>query len=375
MARRNGRKGDWLAQDQYYGTTQYASRLKLDYWGSRAVKPLKRNLQEIATPLLDPEPVPFFTGSDYEQYLNGGDCIGNYAPQFVGNTRIPTNPNNAAYQVLQLNPAIPDMEIGCTFVVSPDPWTVASAAYSGTSYLSAETNDPIDLLFSDDGLTMYMTDGFTFVTYQYTLTTPFQISTATYSGKSFNPTAQAPSGNDIFFGNSGTKLFVVDYGSSTVFQWTLSTAWDVSTASYDSVSVYVGATANKPFLLFFRNNGLQMYVMNASNKVFQFTLTTAWDVSTATYANIFFNSSAQVTDLANMFINPDGFRLFIIDYSGFVYQYTLQAPWNIGSAVYDNVSFNSSAQNTFADGLWFGEGGSIMLIADALDGHVYQYTT
>lgn len=114
MARRNGRKGEWLATDDYTGFTQYASKLKRDYWGQYAVKPLIRNLQEIATPVTDPAPVPFYRGPSYE-YTQ--PCIAEIAPIFVGNTTVPTSQSNMAYQVLNLNPAIPTMEIGCTFVV------------------------------------------------------------------------------------------------------------------------------------------------------------------------------------------------------------------------------------------------------------------
>lgn len=114
MGRRNGRKGDYLATDDYTGFTCYASELRRDYWGNYARKPLKRNLQEIASPLDDPAPVPFFRGSDYEStYPN----VGYLAPQFVGNTTVKTNPNNAAFQALSLDPAIPDMAIGTSFVV------------------------------------------------------------------------------------------------------------------------------------------------------------------------------------------------------------------------------------------------------------------
>lgn len=114
MARRSGRKGDFLAADDYTGFTEFGSRLKLDFWGQRTRKPLLRNLQEIATPLDDPYPLPFYRGSNYEQ-TNG--CIAEVAPAYVGLTTVPTNTQNAAMQVLNLNPAIPDMEVGCTFVV------------------------------------------------------------------------------------------------------------------------------------------------------------------------------------------------------------------------------------------------------------------
>lgn len=114
MARRNGRPGEWLAIDQYTGFTKYASELKRDFWGAYAKKPLKRNLQEIASPLDDPAPVPFFTGPSYETF---DSCDSEIAPSYVGVTNVPTNPNNMAFQVLALDPGIGDMAVECTFIV------------------------------------------------------------------------------------------------------------------------------------------------------------------------------------------------------------------------------------------------------------------
>lgn len=114
MARRNGKPGNWLVTDDYTGFTRYATEVKKDFWGQYAVSPLKRNLQEIASPLNDSEPVPFYNGPSYEYTP---PCVGELAPTYVGNTNVPTNPGNMAFQVLNLSPAIPDMEIGCTFVV------------------------------------------------------------------------------------------------------------------------------------------------------------------------------------------------------------------------------------------------------------------
>lgn len=114
MARRNGRKGTWLATDDLTGFTVYSNKLKKGYYGEMAVKPYKRNLQEIASPLNDPEPVPFYRGPNYETTTT---CFAEIAPPFVGNTNVPTNPYNAGFQALNLNPAIPYMSVGCTFVV------------------------------------------------------------------------------------------------------------------------------------------------------------------------------------------------------------------------------------------------------------------
>jgi hypothetical protein len=100
--------------DEYYGFTRYNTDLKRDYWGVYAQKPLKRNLQEIACPLNDPEPVQPYRGPSYEA---SDPCIAEIAPLYVGQTTVLTNYDNMASQVLGLDPGIGDMAVGCTFLV------------------------------------------------------------------------------------------------------------------------------------------------------------------------------------------------------------------------------------------------------------------
>ena len=114
MARRNGRPGDYLSTDDYTGFTVFASQLQRDYWGSLARRPLQRNLQEISTPLNDPEPVDDYRGPSYERVPK---CLGEVAPEFVGNTNVKTNYHNAAVNALNLNPSLGTMSVGCTFRV------------------------------------------------------------------------------------------------------------------------------------------------------------------------------------------------------------------------------------------------------------------
>jgi len=116
MARRNGRPGSHLAIDQYTGFTTYVENLKRDWWGTYARKPLQRNLQDIATPLLDPYPVEVYTGSAYEQIPN--PCIFENIPLFIGNTNIRTPLNGDAAQAIYNTTGIGDMEVGCTLRVN-----------------------------------------------------------------------------------------------------------------------------------------------------------------------------------------------------------------------------------------------------------------
>jgi len=114
MARRGGKKGEWLFTDDWTGFTSYSSKAKLDYWGNLvAGKPLQRNLQEISSPLNDPQPVAFYRGPQYEATTG---CDFETQPLFIGKTTIPTKPSQATY-IMGLDVGIGDAEVGCTFVV------------------------------------------------------------------------------------------------------------------------------------------------------------------------------------------------------------------------------------------------------------------
>jgi len=89
---------------------------------------------------------------------------------------------------------------------------------------------------------------------------------------------------EVFFKPDGTKMFVIGSAYDTVFQYSLGTVWDVSTASYDSKSFDVYSQDSRPTGVFFKPDGTKMFVIGPVNdKVFQYSLGTAWDVSTASY--------------------------------------------------------------------------------------------
>lgn len=114
MARRNGRPGAYLMTDDTSGTTQYANKLKTDYWGNETKFGLIRNLQEIASPLGDPYPVSRYRGPQYEA-TNG--CMFETSPIFIGNTTRPFPQTSAYAQFQDLDPGIGLATVGCTLKV------------------------------------------------------------------------------------------------------------------------------------------------------------------------------------------------------------------------------------------------------------------
>ena len=108
-------------------------------------------------------------------------------------------------------------------------------------------------------------------------------------------------------------MYVVGQAADTVFQYTLSTAWDVNTASYASKSFSVAGQDALPNALFFKSNGTAMYIAAATNdRVFQYNLSTAWDVSTASYASISVSLARFETGPTGLCFNTTGTRMYIV---------------------------------------------------------------
>jgi len=104
-------------------------------------------------------------------------------------------------------------------------------------------------------------------------TSTWNISTAVYASLSVSVSGQASNPYGVTFSSDGTKMYIVDYNSQTVYQYTLSTAWNVSTASYASLSKSVSAQASNPWGVAFSSDGTKMYIMdNGSETVYQYTM-------------------------------------------------------------------------------------------------------
>ena len=93
----------------------------------------------------------------------------------------------------------------------------------------------------------------------------------------------------------GKKMFVAGNQGNDINEYTLATAWDVSSASFvDSFSV--ASQDTDPRGVAFSNNGQKMFVVgHDSDAVYEYTLTTAWDVSSASFVDSFSIESQDET--------------------------------------------------------------------------------
>jgi sugar lactone lactonase YvrE len=113
---------------------------------------------------------------------------------------------------------------------------------------------------------------------------PWEVNNGYYLNKKWTVGLNETVPNDVQFKDDGTTFYIVGSGNDTVHQYSCSTAWDVSTAFYDTKSFSINAQETSPQALFFKSDGTKFYILGqSSDTVFQYSCATAWDVSTAFY--------------------------------------------------------------------------------------------
>ena len=254
--------------------------------------------------------------------------------------------------------------------------SIANASYDSKSFDVAEDDITSNLTFKPDGTKMYVVGRTNDKVYQYALSTAYDVSTASYESKSFSFASQEIQPYGIALNNDGTSMYTVGFDTDTVYQYTLSTPYDVSTASYSSNSLSVGSQDTVPTANTFNADGTSLYVMGSTNnKIFQYTLSSAFDVSTGSYASKSLDFSSQDTNASGFQFNADGTKCFIVgNSSDEVHQYSLSTAYDISTASSDGASFDLSSQDANPFGLAFSTDRTKMYVLGS-DDFVYQYTT
>jgi len=258
------------------------------------------------------------------------------------------------------------------------PPSIGNASYDGVSFSSAsQDGTPFSLFFKPTGDVLYVLGYSNDTVYQYTLSTAWDISTASYASKSFSVGSQDTTPYQIFFKPDGTKMYMVGTTTDTVYQYTLSTAWDVSTTSYDSVSFSVSSQETAPTGLWFKDDGTKMYIYGqVSADFFQYSLSTAWDLSTASYDSVSYAATAAETGNRNMCIVNNGYSLFTVGAdTDTIYQHTMSTAWDLSTASYSGNSFSVNAQDSNPTGLFFKDDETKMYMVGITTDNIYQYTT
>jgi sugar lactone lactonase YvrE/methionine-rich copper-binding protein CopC len=256
-------------------------------------------------------------------------------------------------------------------------WDLSTASYDSVSFsIGGQDTAPVGIAFKSDGTKLYVIGQSSDRVYQYSLSSAWNLSTASYDSISFDISGQEATSQGLAFKSDGTKMYVIGSANDTVYQYSLSSAWNLSTASYDSLSFNVGGQDTFPGDFTFKSDGTKMYVLgDANDTVYQYSLSSSWNVSTASYDSVSFSVSGQDTTIRGLAFKSDGTKMYVSGVANQrLYQYSLSSAWNLSTASYDSVSSSVGGQDTVPMGVTFKSDGTKMYMVGSTNDTVYQYS-
>ena len=204
--------------------------------------------------------------------------------------------------------------------------------------LQANTNSVQALTFKPDGTKLFVSNANTTnsTIAEFNVGSPFDPSTLTFvDAYTIGNKTSYPYGMD--FKPDGTEVYVCTYSNSTIHQWTLSTAWDISTASF--TRSYDTTKDNYRHGIRFKPDGTKMYITGGAytsdDETEQYTLSTAWDISTASY-DLVLDHSSYTTTPQDILFNSDGTKFYVLGSSpsSTITEYSLSTAYALNSASY-----------------------------------------
>lgn len=241
--------------------------------------------------------------------------------------------------------------------VSSSTLDITGATYSGdanTFATNGQDTQSYTVAVKPDGTKIYVASYNSDSVYQYDLSTAFDLSTASYNNVNFSFSSQMSTPRNIQFKPDGTEMYLLDLSNFTIYQYTMSTPWDLTTASY-SYSFSTNNTTTTPRGLAFKSDGTKMYITDGSTTnqyVYKYDLSTAWRVDTASYSasDGALNITAQFTNSANsVMFNSTGTKMHVYDYgTRNLYEYDLSTAWDISTGSYNNVYVSLDPQPSAA---------------------------
>jgi hypothetical protein len=176
---------------------------------------------------------------------------------------------------------------------------------------------------------------------KFTCSVPYDTSTANTLAESQTISIAAPSSGsytDVAVSEDGLHM-VVCKGTSTIYYWEMTTAFDLATCTFTTSK----SVSYNTHGVHYADDGNYLFLNGTSNRVLRFDMTTAYDVSTA--GSIVHNQSlAPNTSMQTVVLSADGTKMYLagVTLPASIYEYEL-------STAYDPTSYTLFGSYSLGD--------------------------
>jgi hypothetical protein len=248
------------------------------------------------------------------------------------------------------------------------PFNFSASSLTESTSVDSQFSTVAAVAVRANGTELYALDSGGNTVDQYHLSTPYDVTTASHSG-SFSVDGQdsTPQGLDISPG--GNHLFVTGQDYDKIYQYELSTAGDITSASYvREIEIGPGTNPN-PLGISFGDKGKNAAISYQSNdQIYHLTLSTAWDISTASRGS----GVALPSDPSGIAVSNDGQNLLAASRNtAEIHSYSLSTAWDMDTATLDS---STSVSGSIGSPTGIGSTGTEYYIGDGSDNTITQYS-
>lgn len=180
----------------------------------------------------------------------------------------------------------------------------------------------------------------------------------------------------VFIHPEGTKFYLISDNLGGVKEMNLSTPYDISTRSSFTASLSLNSGNSLPRGLFFKPNGLKLWIADVDDFLYEYTLTTAWDISTASFTRSK-DLTAPFNQFFSVFFKPDGTKLWGADPNlNRARGFDLTTAWDITTispSSYDQSAKQGSSSGLVTSrtrGIWWSDDGTKAYMIDAIKDYI-----
>jgi hypothetical protein len=267
-------------------------------------------------------------------------------------------------------------------ILFPAEDVLATTTFVDEIDVSGDTIFPDGMDFNSDGTTMLVADGDGDQILEYACTVGFDVSTCTNSGTDDLDLGAIIDStlSGVTFNSAGTIMLIADSDNITdeIKEFTCTVGFDVSTCTTtgtDDLDIN-GDLSNVAVGIAFNSAGTTMLIADDGDQILEYTCTVGFDVSTCTTTGADdFDTSGQTSSLTDVAFNSAGTKMFVTDdNSGQINEYSLSSGFDVSTATFVNV-LDISTQQTQPAGIAFSTDGLTMFISgDGGGGEIAEYT-
>ncbi|MEM8910529.1 MAG: LamG-like jellyroll fold domain-containing protein, partial [Planctomycetota bacterium] len=241
-------------------------------------------------------------------------------------------------------------------------------------YDLANISQAEDLYLSPDGTTMFVTDFSNDTIKKFTLATPFDV-TGTVTQVASESFGYDISG--ITFSVDGMKMFLASNDSDAVRTFTLANPFELNSLTWTYTGLFnTNGIENAPQGITFSNDGLKMFIVGTNGgDVTQFSLTTAYDLSSGVSEDGTYDLDEDVANVRAIAFSDDGTRMFVAgNTNDRVYHYSLNSAFDVTGTVSLVESFLVFDEQANPRGLAISQDGTKLYITGRGADRVHQYS-